>query len=108
MTENERAEWLSNAKPIMLDSAELDTPLFLKPKVFSSGSVGWYLSTKVTVSDTLCQVGFCLTVVGTKRTPDNAQVQQVPPEGEKAPETPQKLFEANKASRPAKRRPNDS
>lgn len=67
MTEEERKLWGKGEEPVELRLAGLKTPLFLAPKVFSTGSVGWYLSQKVVFQDSPCQLNLCLTVVGTKR-----------------------------------------
>lgn len=67
MNEEDRKLWGKGEEPVELRLAGLKTPLFLAPKVFSTGSVGWYLSQKVTFNDSPCQLNLCLTVVGTKR-----------------------------------------
>jgi len=44
-------------------------PLFASPKCFSSGSVGWYLSTKADVNGERCQVSLSVVVIGSKPKP---------------------------------------
>lgn len=56
--------------------------ILLAPKVFSSGSCGWYTSSKVTVAGALCQLSLSLVVVGSKSWSDMLA----------EPGTPEQLF----------------
>jgi hypothetical protein len=63
----ERAELESShlaRAPIRVDLA--DDQVVLHPKVFKTGSLGWYGQGKVIIDDEVCQVGFTITVVGSK------------------------------------------
>lgn len=64
------------ALKVFIDGIRLDT----KPKVFSSGSLGWHLSAKkqVAIGDALvwCQINTTITVLGSK---------ELPPEGLEVP-----------------------
>jgi len=69
MEESVRQEWTKCADPVQLQLEGMSTPLYLVPKVFKTGSVGWYLSQKAVLSDSPCQLSVCITVIGSKRTP---------------------------------------
>lgn len=43
-------------------------PYFLHPKTFSTGKVGWHLSTKAEIGGERCQVSFCIVVIEKKIT----------------------------------------
>lgn len=63
-----KAEFAQNAKAIGIKIG--DTLLAAEPKMFSTGSFGWYLNGKVTVMvgdiPTTVQIGLNMTVVGSR------------------------------------------
>jgi len=67
LTDSDRMEWIKSAPPQEIRLQGMQTPLYLVPKVFKSGSVGWFLSQKAVVGESPCQVNFCITVIGSKR-----------------------------------------
>jgi hypothetical protein len=60
-----RKLWPSEARPIQVKLEDIGG-LIAIPKVFKTGSVGWYANGKVTISDTPVQVNICITVIGSK------------------------------------------
>lgn len=114
MTDEDRKLWGKGEEPVELRLAGLKTPLFLAPKVFSTGSVGWYLSQKVVFNDSPCQLNLCLTVVGTKReaTVDTKPVDELvspifpeePSANGKAPAGPAEPPATEKASKSVRKR----
>lgn len=80
--------------------------IMLVPKVFSSGSLGWYGQGKVFVGDSRCQVGINVTVIGSKpvTTGDRAQPTQSKPPvlvpGEQNGPMPKQALDAPPASSP--------
>ena len=71
-----RQSFAANAKPIALTVG--NQHLLLDPREFSTGSVGWFANGKITlqVGDEYvkCQIGFNLTVVGSKELPHGEPV----------------------------------
>ena len=63
-----RADFLAHAKPITIDLGGF--PVTAEPREFSTGSFGWYLNGKTTITvdgkPLNVQVGVNLTVVGSK------------------------------------------
>jgi hypothetical protein len=95
-------------KPLKLQVEGLDRPLYMRPKVFKSGAVGWHLSEKVTLSDSLVQASLCLVLVGTKLEKAVENLYERAFADPEAPETPQGLFEVKKdpeANAKARKRP---
>lgn len=92
-----RQQWCSMNKPLKLQVEGLDRPLYMRPKVFKSGAVGWHLSEKVTLSDSQVQASLCLVLVGTKLEQAVEKLYERAFSDEEAPATPQALFEAEKA-----------
>lgn len=105
MNDSERAEWIKSVPPVRIALEGTSSPLFLAPKVFKTGSVGWFYSGKVVLSDSACQVNLCITVIGTKTAPTSPvpSVNGSAPAHQDEPETPQGLFDLRTASTP----PND-
>jgi hypothetical protein len=66
-----RSDFLAKAEPLKVEVA--GTTMVADPKEFSTGSFGWYLTGKITVSvdgkPLSVQVGANLTVVGSKEAP---------------------------------------
>lgn len=60
--------------------------LFAYPRKFSSGSVGWHLSTKLEVEGERCQVSLSIVVIGTK--PKTGQTEETGEEGSPPPPPP--------------------
>jgi len=74
MEESARQAWTRENKKLRLDMEGVDIPLFITPKLFKSGSVGWYLSEKVTMSDTRFQVSVSVTMIKSKREAEPEEV----------------------------------
>lgn len=111
MTDSERTEWMrvAPAERVLLQGVQ--SPLYLAPKVFKSGSVGWYCSTKAVIGDSPCQVNLCITVIGTKREATNGRPQEPgdPLEGgEEAPTEPSEPAEGKKGPKSRQRAPKGS
>jgi len=66
VTDADRQEWLRAVDAVRLQLQGVQSPLYLAPKVFKTGSVGWYYSGKAVLGDSPCQVNLCITVIGTK------------------------------------------
>jgi hypothetical protein len=70
-----RAQFRANAKPIKVTIGE-QPPIDAEVKEFSTGSLGWYLNSKVTVEidgvRVPVQIGLNLTIVGSKELPQDA------------------------------------
>lgn len=72
-----RKQFRDKAKPVkvIIDGKECDAEV----KEFSTGSLGWYLNTKVSVqidgTSVPVQVGLNLTIVGSKELPPDADQQ---------------------------------
>jgi hypothetical protein len=68
-----RAQFRANAKPVKITIGE--QAVDAEVKEFSTGSLGWYLNTKVTVEidgvRVPVQVGLNLTIVGSKELPQD-------------------------------------
>lgn len=65
--------------------------VFLEPKRFSSGSVGWYGSTKLEVDGARVQCSFSMVVVGSKpEQPPGAYSDKVPVPAPRKPRKPAK------------------
>lgn len=73
MTDADRKEWLRAVPTCRVQLEGVVSPLFMAPKVFRTGSVGWYYSGKVVLGDSPCQVNLCVTVIGTKVVVDGTQ-----------------------------------
>ena len=111
MTDAERNEWLRVAPAEQVRLEGVQTPLFLAPKVFKSGSVGWYCSQKAVLGDSPCQVNLCITVIGTKRATTNDSAGEPTPvagESEEAPGDPQSSPNAKATPLAKKERPRAS
>lgn len=76
-----RREFKAEAKAVQVTINGI--PMLAEVKDFSTGSLGWYASGKVTVQvgDTLvtCQLGFTLTAVGSKELPKDEDDDTPPP-----------------------------
>jgi len=91
MTDADRQVWLAAAPVLQVQLQGHNVPLFLTPKVFASGSVGWYSSSKASIGDSPCQVNLCITCIGTKREPNSENHQEngkLVRKSQKAPEGP--------------------
>lgn len=90
-TDEDRRTWVSCTAPVKLNIQGTDVPIFLEPKVFSSGSVGFYFSGKVFMADGLkYQATLSYVVVGSKRS-GNSEPTVGPPASQTAePGIPQK------------------
>jgi hypothetical protein len=66
-----RAEFQGKAKPVPVTIANV--PFMAEVKEFSTGSLGWYLNSKVTLdvggTPVSVQIGLNLTIVGSKELP---------------------------------------
>lgn len=104
MTDQDRANFMGGAGQVRM---QLDdgTIVTLSPKIFSSGSVGWYFSGKLTISEMQVQGNIIMTVVGSKPdwVPYSERSKQVSTPANGEPVTPQALFDAEKASAAAKK-----
>jgi hypothetical protein len=71
-----REEFRTKAKPITVTIG--NQTLEAEPKEFSTGSLGWYLNSKISVEvegvRVNVQIGMNLTVVGSKELPPDGQV----------------------------------
>lgn len=69
-----REEFMQKAQPVKVDLAGF--PLVAEPREFSTGSFGWYVNGKATITvdgkPITVQVGMNLTVVGSKDLPRGA------------------------------------
>lgn len=91
--------WLSGEPlKVVIDDVHV---LYARPKVFTSGSRGWYLSGKVEVGGERCQVSCCITVIGSKVTGGSksekgksVEVSEQGPGPAKTPRDPQEGQEA--------------
>jgi hypothetical protein len=69
-----RAQFRTKAKPVkvVIEGKEQDAEV----KEFSTGSLGWYLNSKITLQvdgvNVPVQIGLNLTIVGSKELPDDA------------------------------------
>jgi len=109
MTDADRNEWLRAVPACRVQLQGVVSPLFLAPKVFKSGSVGWYYSGKAVLGDSPCQVNLCITVIGTKRAPDGTQEQEAgvpPPEGDSPPQNGKLVDASGTAPGGPRTRPN--
>lgn len=66
---SKREEFAKSAKPV--DVIVAGSPVIAAPKLFSTGSVGWFMNGKVEVqmpdgSTVRCQLSGTLTVIGSK------------------------------------------
>lgn len=64
MEVNDAVPDVFNLQPIRLELGGV--PYQLYPKKFSTGSIGWYLSTKGEVQGRRCQFSLSVTVIGSK------------------------------------------
>lgn len=66
-----------NARAVAMKVFLNGLPMTIKPKVFSTGSLGWHSSTKqqMAIGDTVvwCQVSQQITVIGSKELPIEGQ-----------------------------------
>lgn len=93
MTDADRGLWLQTVPALQVKLEGVVSPLYMTPKVFSTGSVGYYYSGKCVVGDSPCQANFCLTVINTKRMEDtNGQLthtdEQPNHDGQTTPKSP--------------------
>lgn len=97
---SERKSWCHDQAAVI---CEVDGRQILAvPKVFKSGSCGWYSSNKVGIADELCQVTITCVVVGSRSWPDHDAKGTV--NGEQKPTTSQTVQDAPQ-SLPAPNRP---
>ncbi len=77
-----RKKFREEAKSIVLQLN--GQPVMLEPKDFSTGSIGWYAGGKVVLEvggePLKCQIGFNITVVGSKELPKDPSAPVVEPE----------------------------
>ncbi len=91
-----RQQFSAGAKPvsISIDGSPMQVPV----KVFSTGSLGWYLNGKTTIKidgvDVAVQIGLNLTIVGSKELPQDEPASRAdvaahtePPKHEETPQT---------------------
>jgi len=62
IVERERAHMKSGPVACKIE----DFPVYLMPKVFKTGSVGWHGQGKIPLNDTPCQFNIVITVIGSK------------------------------------------
>lgn len=92
-------DWLSGEPlKVVIDDVHV---LYARPKYFSSGSRGWYLSGKVEIGGERVQVSLCMTVIGSKgggklkdESVQQMEIQWNRPGGPKTPSDPQEGPEA--------------
>lgn len=111
-TDEDRRTWVGCTAPIKLKIEGNDAPIFVEPKVFSSGSVGFYFSGKVFLADGLkYQATLSYVVVGSKRQ-GNEQAQppasKANPVSEPTPEKPAKTPRKRKPTADPQNAPNAS
>jgi len=64
MEVNDSVPDVLSLRPITLDLGGVTYQLF--PRRFSTGSIGWYCSTKGAVQDHRCQFSLTITIIGSK------------------------------------------
>jgi len=64
MTVKDREALHMKCSPVKVAVEEY--PMYLMPKVFTTGSLGWHGQGKVVLSDTPCQVNIVITIIGSK------------------------------------------
>jgi len=97
MTDDDRALWLKNNSPLEIRLQGVQTPLYMVAKVFSTGSLGWYLSQKAVISDTPVQLSLCVTIIGTKRQTGEQESPNSAARRAAGWETPQGIYDPHEA-----------
>ena len=89
-----RGEFRAKAKPVMVKIGDEEIPVPVK--IFSTGSLGWYLNKKTEIDvggvKVPVQIGLNLTIVGSKELPQDAA--DAPAHAAHATPTPDTVHEA--------------
>jgi len=82
-TESVRKSWCASAPPVRLSFPDAGVVSSCTPKLFSSGSVGWFLSRKEELQGVRCQITVSITAIGSKppMTPLTGVTIETKPEG---------------------------
>ena len=84
----DHASYIRSAAPLSVLLA--GQTLSAKPKVFKTGSSGWYLGGKVDVDGVRCQLSMSLVIVGSKPLRESSNGEQTTPMPIAAPQKPAK------------------
>lgn len=63
-----RKSWCSSAPSVQISFPATGVVLYATPKLFSSQSVGWFLSQKLEVEGVRCQITASITAIGSRPT----------------------------------------